>query len=97
MPAEVMRQSILTIPTGPWNTGDIDFSLCKARVYAWHCGDSLMSGQALLKSQQLNVKLLLPVWAWNAEVKTWHLSAGLANSVEALYFTTELHTSSVRV
>ena len=53
--------------------------------------------KALLKSWQLNVKLLLPVWAWNAEVKTWHLSAGLANSVEVLYFTTELHTSSVRV
>ena len=53
--------------------------------------------QALLKSRQLNVKLLLPVWAWNAEVKTWYLNAGLANSVEALYFTTELHTSSARV
>ena len=57
-----------------------------------------MPGQALLKSRQLNVKLLLPVWAWNdARVKTWHLSAGTANSVEALYFTTELRTSSLRV
>ena len=29
----------------------------------------------LLKTRQLNVKLVLPVWAWNdAEVKTWHLS-----------------------
>ena len=48
MPAEVMHQSILTtcIPTGPGNSGDIDFSLCKARVYAWHCGDSLMPSQS---------------------------------------------------
>ena len=61
-------------------------------------GTVLCLVKALFKSRQLNVKLHLPVWAWNdAEVKTWHLSAGTANSVEALYFTTELHTSSVRV
>ena len=29
--------------TGPGNSGGIDFSLCKTRVYAVHCGDMIMS------------------------------------------------------
>ena len=39
-------QSFVTTPTGPGNSRDIDFSHCKTRVYAWHCGDSLMPGQS---------------------------------------------------
>ena len=50
------------------NGGDTDFSLCKARVYAWHCGDSVMVKalpkamvkalpKALLKFRQVIVKL----------------------------------------
>ena len=47
----IWNQSFVTTPTGPENTGpgnsgDIDFSLCKARVYARYCGDSLMPGQS---------------------------------------------------
>ena len=35
-----MHQSFATTaPLGPGNSGDIDFSLCKALVYAPHCGD----------------------------------------------------------
>ena len=60
-----MHQSFVTMtPMGPGNSMDTDFSLCKARVYARHCGDNLMV-KALLKSQQLNVKLVQPVWTWN--------------------------------
>ena len=73
------------------------FLFAKTGYMPGTAGTVLCLVKALLKSWQLNVKLLLPVWARNAEVKTWHLSAELANSVEALYFTTELHTSSVRV
>ena len=50
-------------PMGPGNSGDIDFSLCKARVYAQHCGDIFMV-KALFKSRWVTVKLPLPVWAW---------------------------------
>ena len=39
---------------GAGNSGDIDFSLCKAWVYARHCGDSLMV-KALLKTRRLNM------------------------------------------
>ena len=62
-----MHQSfVTTAPTVLWNNGDIDFCLCQDRVYARHCGESLMV-KALLKSRKLNVKneLLWPVWEWN--------------------------------
>ena len=48
------------------NSGDIDFSLCQAWVYARHCRDILMVKalpKALFKSWQVNVKLPWPVWA----------------------------------
>ena len=36
---------------GPGNSRDIDYSLCKARVYARHCGDILIYyGQSTAKS-----------------------------------------------
>ena len=62
-----MHQSfVTTVPTVLGNSGDFDFFLRQARVYARHCGDSLMV-KALLKSGKLNVKteLLWPVWEWN--------------------------------
>ena len=38
--SEVMQQSFATTaPMGLGNNRDIDFSLCKARVYALHYGD----------------------------------------------------------
>ena len=33
---------VITGSSGQWNCRDIDFSLCEARVYAYHCGDILM-------------------------------------------------------
>ena len=58
--------------TGLGDSGDFDFSLCKARVYAQHCGDIFMV-KVLLKSRQVNVKLLRPGWAWNQK---FHNTAG---------------------
>ena len=65
-----MHQSFVTTtaPTVPGNSGDFDFSPCKALVYAQHCRDIFMVKvlpKDLLKSRQVNVKLLRPVWAWN--------------------------------
>ena len=64
-----MYQSfVTTAPTGLENRGDFDFSLCKARVYAWHCGDIFMVKvlpKALLRSWKVNVKLPRRVWAGN--------------------------------
>ena len=75
---------------GEGNSGDIDFSLYKAPVYARHCGESLMVKvlpKALLKSRQLKWNYFsqfghgiqsspaIPQHCEdNAEVKTWHLS-----------------------
>ena len=72
--AEVTHQSILTIPTGPGNSGDIDFSLCKARVYAWHCGDSLMPGQTTaqipaVKCEITSASLGMECWGQNLPLK----------------------------
>ena len=53
--------------TGPGNSGDVYFSLCKVRVYARHYGDIYMVKAlwtALLKSRHVNVKLFRAVWAW---------------------------------
>ena len=52
---------------GAVDSGDIDFSLCKAGVYAEHCRDIMIKPlqKALLKSQQVNAKLSWPVLAWN--------------------------------
>ena len=58
----VMHQSfVTTVPMRPGNSGDtcIDFFLCKARVYAQHCGNNFMI-KALFKSWQANVKLPRP-------------------------------------
>ena len=54
--------------TGPGNSGDIDFSLCKARVYTQRCMEIFMVKalpKALFKSWQVNMKILWVVWAWN--------------------------------
>ena len=73
---------------GPEKSGDIDFSLCKAGVYAQHCGDIFMV-KALLKSHPAGkCKSTWLVWTCNqkpsssmalwggdgAAVKTWYLS-----------------------
>ena len=66
---DVIHQSlVIMVPMGPGNGGDFYFSLCKARVYAGDCRDIFIVKvlpKALLKSRQVNVKLLRPVWAWN--------------------------------
>ena len=63
-----MQQSfVTTVPTRPGYSKDLDFSLCKARVYAQHCRDISMV-KALLKSWQLNMK-----WAAPSEFGTYHL------------------------
>ena len=58
----IMHHSFVTTPPkGPGNSGDIYFSLCKARVYAQHSRESLMVKalpKGLSKSQHLNVKLV---------------------------------------
>ena len=53
--------------SGQGMSGDNDFFLCKARVYAQHCWEILMTKalpQALLKSRQVNANLSRPV-AWH--------------------------------
>ena len=86
----LMHQSFATTsPSGPGNSGDIDFSLSKARVYARHCRDTLMVKalpKSLLKSRQVNVNFhghfgtgiktpAIPRHCGdNAEVKTLQLS-----------------------
>ena len=64
-----MHQSVVTTVPMQVNSGNIDFSLCKARVYAKHCGNIFMIKdlpKTLLKSRQaLNGKLPKPVWTWN--------------------------------
>ena len=54
-----------------WNNGDIDFCLRQARVYARHCGDSLMV-KALLKSRKLNVKTEITLAEVGMESKPCH-------------------------
>ena len=72
----LMHQSFVTMtPTGMGNSGDTDFSLCKARVHAQHCGDIFMVKavpKALLKSwyMKVSVKLPRPVWAWNQKPRS---------------------------
>ena len=89
----VMHQSFATTsPSGPGNSGDIDFSLSKARVYARHCRDTLMVKalpKSLLKSQQVNVNFHGHIGTGiktpaiprhcrdNAEVKTLQLSPAI--------------------
>ena len=88
-----MHQSFATTsPSGPGNSGDIDFSLSKARVYAQHCRDTLMVKalpKSPLKSRQVNVNfhghfgtgIKTPViprhCGDNAEVKTLQLSPAM--------------------
>ena len=59
--SQIMHQTFVTMaPMALGNSGDFDFSLCKARVYAQHCGDIFIVKvllKALLKSGQVNVKL----------------------------------------
>ena len=89
----VMHQSFATTsPSGPGNSGDIDFSLSKAQVYAQHCRDTLMVKalrKSPLKSQQVNVNFhghfgtgiktpAIPRHCGdNAEVKTLQLSPAM--------------------
>ena len=53
------RSGVRHSTTEPPRSPDIDFSLCKARVYAQHCGIIFII-KALLKSWQANVKLPRP-------------------------------------
>ena len=67
---QVMHQSFATTsPSGPGSSGDIDFSLSKARVYAQDCGDTLNYDQSSAKSPAQiaagKCKFSWPVWAWN--------------------------------
>ena len=58
-----MHQSFVTTaaaPTGLGNSVDIDFPLCKARVYVQQWGNISMV-KAVLKSRQVILKLALPV------------------------------------
>ena len=89
----IMHQSFATTsPSGPGNSGDIDFSLSKARVYAQHCRDTLMVKalpKSPLKSRQVNVNfhghfgtgIKTPAiprhYGDNAEVKTLQLSPAM--------------------
>ena len=89
----IMHQSFATTsPSGPGNSGDIDFSLSKARVYAQHCRDTLMVKalpKSPLKSRQVNVNfhghfgtgIKTPAISRhcgdNAEVKTLQLSPAM--------------------
>ena len=91
--ALLMHQSFATTsPSGPGNSGDIDFSLSKARVYAQHCRDTLMFKalpKSPLKSRQVNVNFhghfgtgiktpAIPRHCGdNAEVKTLQLSPAM--------------------
>ena len=91
---EIMHQSFATTsPSGPGNSGDIDFSLSKARVYAQHCRDTLMVKalpKSPLKSRQVNVNFhghfgtgiktpAIPRHCGdNAEVKTLQLSPAMS-------------------
>ena len=93
MPVLIMHQSFATTsPSGPGNSGDIDFSLNKARVYAQHCRDTLMVKalpKSPLKSRQVNVNFhghfgtgiktpAIPRHCGdNAEVKTLQLSPAM--------------------
>ena len=71
--------------------GIFDFSLCKAQVYAWHCGDLFMVKvlpKALFKSCQVNVKysgLFEHGIKWHCrddtELKAWHLSPSIPGPV----------------
>ena len=90
---QLMHQSFATTsPSGPGNSGDIDFSLSKARVYAQHCRDTLMVKalpKSSLKSRQVNVNFhghfgtgiktpAIPRHCGdNAEVKTLQLSPAM--------------------
>ena len=89
----LMHQSFATTsPSGPGNSGDIDFSLSKARVYSQHCRDTLMVKalrKSPLKSRQVNVNFhghfgtgiktpAIPRHCGdNAEVKTLQLSPAM--------------------
>ena len=75
-----MHQSfVITAPMGPGNSGDIEISLCKARVYAQHWGNIFMT-KALLR---LGMRIKSPMSLVprhngdDAEVKTWYLGPGL--------------------
>ena len=90
---KLMHQSFATTsPSGPGNSGDIDFSLSKARVNAQHCRDTLMVKalpKSTLKSRQVNVNfhghfgtgIKTPAISRhcgdNAEVKTLQLSPAM--------------------
>ena len=75
----IIHQSFVTTASmGPGNSGDFDFSLCKTRVYVWHCGDIFVVKslpKALLISRQANVKLQRLVLAWNQKPQ-FHYTAG---------------------
>ena len=92
-----MHQSFATTsPSGPGNSGDIDFSLSKAQVYAQHCRDTLMVKalrKSPLKSRQVNVNFhghfgtgiktsAIPRHCGdNAEVKTLQLSPAMPPAI----------------
>ena len=65
----LMHQSIVTTaPTGLGNSGDFNFSWCKAPVNALHCGAIFLVKTQLkapLKSRQVNVKIVCYVKTWS--------------------------------
>ena len=67
---------VTTAHTGTGNSRDFDFCLCKARIYSQQYGDIFMVNvltKPLPKSQQVNVKLLRPVWVWiKSPAVPWH-------------------------
>ena len=66
----LMHQSLCN-PLGPGNSGDINFSLSKAPVYAQYCRDTLMT-KALAKVPLICI-FPWPFWAWNQVPATpWH-------------------------
>ena len=66
----VMHQS----STGLGNSGDIDFPLCKARVYVQQCGDISMV-KALLKSRQVILKLARPIFGHETKAALFPVTA----------------------
>ena len=54
----------------PENSADIDFSLCKARVYVWHCGNIFMIKALQKRPAQIlacKCEITLAVWAWESK------------------------------
>ena len=71
----IMHQSFVTkAPAELGNSGDFNFSLCKAPVNALHWGAISVAKTQLkapLKSRQVNVKLLPSVKTWNQKPRSY--------------------------